>query len=155
MHPIKTIYNFIVTIQIFTLIIFLFYLVESNFDLEIPLKIGFTIPLDSPYDDVVIDFEYTIHFTIASLFFLIATMFLVFVLSSINVVGIGLTDSGSISIKQIISFLAKYFLLITPLLYLLSLSSVLYSYTMIISILILIIYVLNLFIDIGDESNVN
>lgn len=148
-HPIKTVYNFVVSIQVICLIIFLFYLFESNLDLTFPIVIDLELT-----NDIKFYYKFDFHFNIAAILIIIGIVFTVFILSSVNIVGSGVTDSGNQTIKQFISFLVKYSLLNLPVLFLLSRSSVLNSYSAIISLVILVIYFLNLLIDSGSEQNV-
>lgn len=79
-------------------------------------------------------------------------MFLVYLISSITAVGSGLSDSGTSSIKQIISFISKFMILSLPVTFLFSQSELLSNYVIPINLFTLIIYAINLMIDSGEEQ---
>lgn len=142
-----------VSIQLIALIVFLFYLIENNLDIVVPYWINFTIPLPSPLTDIVFSYSFEFHYNVATIFLMLAAMFTIYVISSVNVAGSGITDTGTITLKQIISFIAKFLILSTPISFLLSQSSILNEYTFWILLFSLLIYVLNFLIDIGEEKN--
>lgn len=150
-HPIKSVYNFIVSIQMLALVVFLFYLIENNLDLPVPLTIGFSIPVPG-LDPIVVNYSYIFHFNLASILGMLLVMGLIYIISSINALGSGLTDSGSNTIKQIVNFLSKYLILNLPIIYLMSQSVILFNYSILVSIIIFVVYVLNFLTDTGDEK---
>jgi hypothetical protein len=146
-HPIKAVYNFVVTIQVICLIIFFFDLVENDFDLRIPITIDFGISAIEPI-------KFTVFFTWGWLLAIIIFVFALFLFLNLNVVGTGLNDQGGISLKMILSFITKFFILFMPMAYLLGRSDILNQYYLAIAIFTLLIHILNLLIDVGQEQSI-
>lgn len=134
MNPIKTIYQFCLTIQILSLIVFLGYLIESGIDLVVPINIQF-----NPTYKFTINFRFN-YITIIS--FLLVTG-LIYILSGITVLGNGLNDESVITIRKYISFLAQFTILLTPILYIFAISTTLNEYALAITLVLLIVHFLH------------
>lgn len=154
-HPIKTIYNFIVIIQILSFIVFIFYLIDSELDIVLPINISFTIPNPVPLsDDLVFSFNYDFRFNVITIFAIVIGMFLVYILSGLYGASFGISDEGSISIKQIITFVFKFFVLNLPMVFIFSKSATIAPYVASFTLFAFVIYFINLMIDVGSENNV-
>lgn len=143
MKAIKEIYNFVLSIQIVCLIIFIFYLFDSGFELIIPIKIKFS---DS------FSYEESFRFNEQTIILFIGGLATALVVSSINVVQTGLTDEGNITIKQFVAFITKFLLLLTPVLYIIGKSELLNSFSAYISLFLLVIHLFNFIENIGGEN---
>lgn len=132
-NPIKSIYQFVITIQILCLVVFLGYLIESGIDLVIPINVQFNAT-----------YKFTINFrfnTVTIFAFLIATG-LIYILSGITVLGNGLNEESVITIRKYISFFAQFSILLSPVLYIFAISNTLNEYALAISLVLLIIHFL-------------
>jgi len=140
---IKSIYNYVISTQIIMFIIFLFYLFESEIDLDIPIAIRFS-------DNFAIN--YTMHFNYGSIFAFLGVFGLIVVLSSLSIVGSGTNTEGTKTIKEFIAFLSKYLLLQIPILFLFSKSHSLQDFNGYIAIFLLLIHLINFLEKIGVEK---
>jgi len=153
-QPIRTLYNFLLSFQLISLIIFLFYFIDSGFDISIPIYIRFYLPASvNPYFvGLNYVFSYDFHFNFYTILGMLLVVFLVYLISSITVVGSGLTDSGTISIKQIISMIIKFTILSMPVTYLFSLSEITIQWNWIIYLISFIIYAINFITNTGENE---
>jgi len=144
MNPVKTIYQFALTVQILCLIVFLGYLIESGIDLTIP--INFTISANYKI-------SFNFRFNYVTIIAFISVTGLIYILSSVNVLGGGLTDEGTITIRKHVSFFAQFSILLTPILYIFALSTVLNEFAVAITLVLLVIHFLNFMEEQKGENN--
>jgi len=112
---IKSIYQFVVTFQLITLMIFMYYFVDNGLDVTIP--IAFTL-----YDDPYIGFSFNLQFNYVSIIGFVVGIAILYIVAGFQVVGSGPNDEATKSVKELIQFLTKFLVLSFPLYYIFGLS---------------------------------
>ena len=141
MKIIHNIYQFVVGMQIIAFFIFLAYFFDEGLDLTIPVNFVFSNE---------IGFTFDLKLNYLSIFGFIAALSILYLLSSVTVLSTGMNDSGSHTIKKIISFISLFALLMIPVTFLFANSIILSVYLSNTTLFILIIYLLN-FLGGADE----
>lgn len=135
MKIIKSIYAFILSLQIFALIVFMLYFFSENMYVLIPIKLDLT-------EDI--KFEFNLEITVTSIILFILAIAIISIVSGITVTAIGgLNDTATITVREIISFMAIYSFLIIPVNFIFSQSIYLVDFQVYIDLFILLVYLLN------------
>ena len=143
MGAIKSIYDFVLSIQIIALVLFFGYLIDSGGNKIIPLNIEFS---------EAYSFSFDFQFSYTTIILFMAAMGVLLVISSIQVVGTGLSDEGVDSIKKFVSFITQFSILNLPILYFTSQDETLVSYSVFITLILLVIHFLNFIENQGGRS---
>lgn len=130
MSAIKTVHQFVVTIQLLALIVFLGYVIGNGVDLTIPIYIRFS-------DDFTVNYDFRLNEV--TILGYVTIVGLIYIASSIQAVGSGLGDGGVYTLRKYVAFISQYLILITPIVYIVGISEYLSPYIVSISLIILII----------------
>lgn len=141
MKAIKSLYNYLLTFELFCTMLFFVYFVMGGYSIIMNVGISFS-------EDVQFYMEFEFNWT--TLLIIIGSIVTIYVLIGLNVVDTGFTDEGSKSIKDIISFVVILTILINCMNYVLYKSIILRDYLSFIDIFVLFVHILN-FLDKGDE----
>lgn len=134
MKAIKSIFGFILTIQIFALVLFMLYFFSENMYVMIPIELQIS-------DEIEFTFNLEITTTNILLFLIAISTF--FVLSGLTVTAIGgLNDSATNTVKRILAYITIYALLVIPINFIFSKSDFLIDFQLSIDLFILLIYML-------------
>lgn len=152
MKAIKSIYDFVMLVQLLCMIIFIFYFIENNYSIIIPIQLEFTIPVPV-LDDINYTFNYDFVFSLPAMITMIIAMFAVFIISTITAVGSGVNTEGTVSLKQIVGFIAKFFIMQLPVTFLLSQSAFLIDYTVMVGVILFIVYLIDFISSIQNSGS--
>lgn len=134
MKAIKSFFSLLIAFELFCLILFFFYWMESGFDISIPIYFQFT-------EDIILDFEFKFDWNV--LMAAIGIIVGVYILSGLNIVDSGLTDEGSKTVKSTVVFIILVFLLINSVNYILNQSYYLRGFIIYYDIFALIMHLIH------------
>ncbi|MFW9949618.1 MAG: hypothetical protein ACFFKA_05780 [Candidatus Thorarchaeota archaeon] len=141
MNPIRKIYQFLLLFELICFLIMLLELIESNFDLTVPISFYIT-------DQIGFSSSFNLNWTSIYAFF--GGVAILYIISSVNIVESGLNDEGSKTVKQLVTFIVIIIVMVNSVTYIIFKSDLLSQYILFIDLLIILIHFLNFMIGVDN-----